>query len=129
MKKIINIVKYSISSLSSSGIDLLLFQFLCAILRESSNRHHIIIATIIARIVSSIYNYLLNYVWVFESKTKYTSSIIKYFTLVAVQMVISSCLVTWLYQIVNIKFELIIKIPIDLFLFVVNYVIQKKVVF
>lgn len=122
-------LKYSISSLSSSCIDLLLFQFFCIILKEYMSYYHIIAATVIARIISSIYNYFLNYVWVFASKENYSSSIVKYFMLVVIQMVISSFLVTWLYQILDIKYELITKIPVDAFLFIINYVIQKVIIF
>jgi len=88
----------------------------------------IIIATIIARVISSFINYLLNKNRVFKSEEKNSRTVIKYYLLVIIQMFISALLVKILYNRININ-PTIIKVPVDLFIFVCNYLIQKKFIF
>lgn len=116
-----NIFKYFFSSGSSFVIDILLFTLFNCVLKN------ILIATIIARIMSSLYNYLVNSRLVFKSYTK--TSIIKYYCLVIIQMFVSAFLVsTFSNFLVNVN-DTIIKFFVDVFIFVVNYFIQKEVVF
>ena len=115
------IFKYFFSSGSSFVIDILLFTLFNYVLKN------ILIATIIARIMSSLYNYLVNSRLVFKSYTK--TSIIKYYCLVIIQMFVSAFLVsTFSNLLVNLN-DTIIKFFVDVFIFVVNYFIQKEVVF
>ena len=115
------IFKYFFSSVSSFVIDILLFTLFNYVLKN------ILIATIIARIMSSLYNYLVNSRLVFKSYTK--TSIIKYYCLVIIQMFVSAFLVsTFSNLLVNLN-DTIIKFFVDVFIFVVNYFIQKEVVF
>ena len=113
--------KYLFSSGSSFVIDIMLFTLFNYLFKS------ILIATIIARVISSLYNYLVNSRLVFKSYTK--TSIIKYYCLVVIQMFVSAFLVSaissWL---VNVN-DTIIKFFVDVFIFVVNYFIQKEVVF
>ena len=77
--------------------------------------------------MSSLYNYLVNSRLVFKSYTK--TSIIKYYCLVIIQMFVSAFLVsTFSNLLVNLN-DTIIKFFVDVFIFVVNYFIQKEVVF
>ncbi len=122
--EIIRIIKYVFSAGSSFVLDLVLFTFFHFIFKDI--RYSILICTVLARILSSIYNYLINSRLVFKSKTK--SSIIKYYILVVVQMLVSAGLVSLIERYVKV-FVTIIKFGVDIVIFIVNYIIQKEVVF
>lgn len=122
--------KFVLSSLSSSIIDLVLFQVLCIILGHSYEEiTYIPIATIAARIISAIYNYFLNYLVVFRSRKGFSSSSVKYVLLAVVQMMCSAVLTTVFISFTGVSIEIMIKIPVDVFLFVISYKIQKKYIF
>lgn len=122
--------KFVLSSLSSSIIDLVLFQTLCFILGHSYEKvTYIPFATIAARVVSAIYNYFLNYIVVFRSRKGITGSSVKYVLLAVVQMLCSAVLTTALISFTGASIEIMIKIPVDVFLFMISYMIQKKYVF
>ena len=89
---------------------------------------NIIIATILARIISSFINYLLNKDKVFKSNEKNSKTIVKYYILVVVQMLVSAFAVDNLYKLIQIN-ATIIKIPVEFILFVCNYLIQKILIF
>lgn len=115
------VFKYLFSSGSSFVIDIMLFTLFNYLFEN------ILIATIIARVISSLYNYLVNSRVVFKSYTK--TSIIKYYCLVVIQMFVSAFLVSAISSgLVNVN-DTIIKFFVDVFIFVVNYFIQKEVVF
>ena len=87
---------------------------------------NIILSTILARIISSFINYLLNKDKVFKSSEK--NALFKYYLLVIVQMLVSATLVDKVYNMVSIN-PTIIKVPIELFLFLCNYFMQKYYIF
>ena len=63
---------------------------------------------------------------VFKNKT--SSSMVKYFILVIIQMVVSAFVVSKLYELLQINSTLI-KIVVDTIIFVINFVIQREWVF
>ena len=89
---------------------------------------NIIVATILARVISSFINYLLNKDKVFKSNEKSSKTIIKYYILVVIQMLVSAFAVDNLYKLIHINATLI-KIPVEFILFVCNYLIQKILIF
>ncbi|MBQ7031765.1 MAG: GtrA family protein [Bacilli bacterium] len=89
---------------------------------------NIIIATILARIISSFINYLLNKDKVFKSNEKSSKTIIKYYALVVIQMLVSAFAVDNLYKLLSINATLI-KVPVEFILFICNYLIQKILIF
>ena len=124
--------KFLISSLSSSVIDIGIFQILCALFRKYewiSSLLYILVATIAARIVSATYNYLVNYYFVFHSKENHTKSVVKYLALALMQMLCSALLTTGLVAFTETSIELLVKIPVDTVLFLISYCVQKKVVY
>jgi len=123
IKKYDMFLKYIFVAIISFLIDITLFYLLELMLIGK-----IIIATIIARVISSFINYLLNKNRVFKSEEKNSRTVIKYYLLVIIQMFISALLVKILYNRININ-PTIIKVPVDLFIFVCNYLIQKKFIF
>ena len=116
-------LKYIFASLSSFVIDLLLFALFNKLILGS---YSILLSTIIARITSSVYNYLIDASVVFKNKN--SSSFIKYTLLVIIQMFVSGISVSFLAKIIKIN-TIIIKLVVDLLIFIVNFVIQREFIF
>lgn len=125
IKKYETFIKYIIVAGLSFLIDIVLFTIFDNIF---SFNKKIIVATILARIVSSFINYLLNRDKVFKSNENKLKTIIKYYILVIIQMCVSAFLVDNLYEILNINATLI-KVPVEFILFICNYLIQKLLIF
>lgn len=116
-------VKYIVSALSSFLIDIILFSIIIGLF----NNIEILIATIIARVISSIYNYTINKKAIFKKSNK--SSIYKYFILVIIQMFISGLSVSYISSLlINIP-SVLIKIIIDAIIFLINFIVQREWVF
>ena len=120
--------KYIIASLSSFIVDIILYALFIKLLPENDfyGISQIFIATIIARIMSSLYNFGINSKMVFKNQNR--SSLIKYFMLVVIQMFISAMAVSALFKLLRINSTLI-KIVVDTIIFVINFVIQREWVF
>ncbi len=119
------------SSLLSSVIDILCAWFLLDLLRfaiKDSNLLRIMLATVIARIISMSFNYLLNKKIVFKDNTSHSSTMIRYIFLCIIVMLLSSIFVylTSHYLYWN---EKIAKIIGDSLLFFFSYYAQKGWVF
>ena len=122
LKKYIVFLKYISVSIISFLIDILFFNLFIFIIKS------VFYATILARIISSFINFLLNKNAVFQNKDKNKLAIIKYYMLVIFQMFVSAFVVDKLYSILKINATLI-KIPVELLLFICNYFIQKILIF
>ncbi len=122
-------LKFIISSLSSSVVDLCLFSVFSSLLLGWNGIYYVAVATVLARVISGIYNYLINYRFVFNSKKKKSVSATKYFALVIIQMLLSAGLVTLGVYLLPVVPELVIKIFVDGFLFFLSYYIQRKYIF
>lgn len=116
-------MKYFIVAFSSFILDIVLF---CAILGILEINSKILAATILARVVSSIYNYIVNSNLIFKDMS--VNSLVKYYILVVIQMFTSGCFVTYLYGLLNIPVVLI-KLIVDSIIWIINLVIQRKFVF
>ena len=121
--------RFILSGLSSCIIDLVLFSILFNVLNGRIKESLVIcVPTIGARIISSLYNYLINRGIVFnENKEKNT--IVKYYVLCIVQVVASYLLVDIIFNNLKIVYPTIIKFIVDAFLFFVSFQVQKKWVF
>ncbi|MBQ2473380.1 MAG: bifunctional glycosyltransferase family 2/GtrA family protein [Lachnospira sp.] len=124
--------KYTLCSISSWVIDNLLFNIFSFIFVAAVSRDiRILLATVIARIMSSFYNYLMNAKLVFKSQRSMKTTFIKYYILWIGIMLCSFLLVdlfTWLLGL-NLQLTALCKIIVDLCLFFASYNIQKKWVF
>lgn len=120
-------IKYIFSAGCSFILDLTLFTIIKYFIGNKIAQG-IFIATVGARIISSLFNYFVNKNAVFKNKDKNISTIIKYYLLVIIQMCVSGILVTYVYNKVNIN-ATIIKIPIEIVLFLVNFFVQKYFIF
>ena len=130
IKKYSTFIKYIFSAGTSFILDQGLFRLFLIVLKKSIGDTSIFVATILARVISSFYNYLVNRNAVFKTEKKGMDSktFVKYFLLVVIRMGVSSCFVFIGYKILKID-ETFIKIPVDVFLFMINYFIQKKFIF
>lgn len=128
-EEIIRILKYLFSAGSSFFLDLLLFtifKYLLSMIMKAEDTIIIFIATAMARVLSSFYNYIINSRFVFKNKDKKT--IIGYYLLVIAQMIISATVVSIIDKLLNVN-TTIIKFFIDIIIFIVNYIIQKEIIF
>ncbi len=120
--------KFLLSSLSSCVIDLVLFWLFTLVFAELSI-YYAAIATVLARVISATYNYLVNYILVFRSNASHKKSTLRYVLLAIVQMSLSAAAVTCLTFILPMIPDLAVKIPVDTVLFFASYLIQKKFVY
>ena len=116
------------TSVSCTLRDLLLFTLLARLVIPGGFAYRIQLATVLARVVSSITNFTVNKNVVFQKKGHLLSSAVKYFALAVVQMTISATAVNWLYHALG-WHEVIIKAIVDTILFIINYNIQKNLIF
>ena len=94
--------KYLLSSLSSFIVDIGLFQvMLWTILLIGINRGTlpIIVSTVLARIFSSYFNFTMNKNFVFNGEKSIRKTIMKYYSLAAIQMCMSAALYGICYQV------------------------------
>lgn len=122
-------VKYLFSSVSACLVDLVIFGVMCSLLKQKQPILYITYATVIARVISAIYNYLINYRIVFKSDENTGKAAIKYFLLAVIQMCCSALLVTGLSRIWPKVTEIVFKVFVDTTLFFISYVIQQRFVF
>lgn len=120
-------LKYIFSSIISFIVDIVLYKIIFNCIINYIANYAIIIATVIARIISSLVNYSVNKNTVFKSSNN--KSIIKYYILCFIQMVISALLVTTIYNLLNKRFEVLIKLIVDSIIFLINFKVQKEWVF
>ncbi len=122
--------RFLFSSLSSSVLDLILFSVFCYFLKEGEwgSLSYIGIATVAARVLSALYNYSINYKVVFQSSNSVRNTIWKYTLLAVVQMACSAFLVSSLYPLFG-GYEVLVKIPVDVGLFFISFVIQRELVY
>lgn len=118
--------KYIISSVIAFVVDIILYKLFFNVFINILNIYTIITATAIARIISSIVNYNVNKNIVFKNMNR--TSIIKYFSLCFIQMLVSGGVVSLLYWVTRFN-EVGLKIIVDLILFFINYKVQQKWVF
>ncbi|SFC57301.1 dolichol-phosphate mannosyltransferase [Alkalibacterium subtropicum] len=123
-----NFFKFMSVSFTSFLIDISFFQIFLFILGFLMTRRRIIAATLLARAVSSLFNYTVNRKWVFESKKRWKHTLFSYYGLVAVEAMASGLSVYWLFQLTGIK-EVILKVFVDAILFMISYRIQKFLIF
>ncbi len=120
---------YAISSVISAITDVLLFFLISTFLLTGEAWYNVLIATVTARVISSVINFILNYRCVFSGKER--RSVLRYYILWLVQLCLSYGLV-WL---VSYAFGVwgvwltLIKGVWDLILAVISYKMQAEWVF
>lgn len=117
---------YSLSSVASFLMDIGVYALLIFLLNPWFDTAHVIVATVVGRVVSSLFNYFVNRKVVFKSKAR--RAMVKYFGLVGAQMAVSAALVYALFFLLR-DGEVILKVVVDSFLFIASYYVQKRWIF
>lgn len=126
--------KYIISSLLSFIIDIGLFKLFLAVFAAAvlGDSKRIVIATVLARILSSLFNFTVNKNVVFnaggKSGAENGSMLVKYYTLCIIQMACSAGLVALIFNALHLP-ETVIKVCVDTVLFLISYQIQRRLIF
>jgi len=123
-----NFFKFMSVSFMSFLIDISFFQIFLSILGYVMSSRRIIVATVLARAVSSLFNYTVNRKWVFADKNRLSKTFFSYYSLVAVEALASGFSVYWLFQLTGVR-EVILKVFVDAILFMISYRIQKFLIF
>ncbi|HOZ54591.1 MAG TPA: bifunctional glycosyltransferase family 2/GtrA family protein [Clostridia bacterium] len=124
--------KYILASVSSFLVDIILFTLFLAIFNATSLNFNfftstIILATICARLISSLYNFFINAKMVFKKMNN--KSLIKYVLLVLIQMFVSGILVSYFTSLLFGSSATLVKIMVDSVIFVINFFIQREWIF
>ncbi len=119
-------IRFLIVSVSSAILDLSIFTLLVFLLKTSIF-DVILIGTLVARLISGMFNFMLNRIWSFQSFSPIRKQFIKY---LALYVTIFGLSVLFVYLLSFISVHLtMIKIFVDGTLFMLSYVIQKIWVF
>lgn len=122
-------LKFIFASLSSFVIDIILFHLFVLVFKDSFPALYVTIATVSARVISAVYNYLINYKFVFKSKASRSTSLTKYALLAIIQMSLSAGIVSLIVFLIPNSPETLIKAIVDTILFLISYSIQQRFVF
>lgn len=121
--------QYLFSSLSASLIDLGVFTICNMVLFTSlQTGKNVLYSTIVARILSSLYNFIMNQRVVFRSHGNVVRKAMRYYALVVVQMALSAGLVFLFVHLLS-CIALPVKVVVDTVLFLISFQIQKRFVF
>lgn len=119
--------KYALSSFGSSLLDLGLFSLFAKVLFPMSFVWRVEASVACARVISAYFNYAVNRHVVFRSGEKGTS-LVRYIILAVCQLLLSMGLTGALTRLLCID-EIIVKIVVDIILFMCSFKIQQKWVF
>lgn len=119
---------FIVTSLSSFVIDITLFSILIYFLKPLLPATYIYVSTVGARVVSSVFNFFVNKNGVFRGGERNISCLIKYFILAVIQLFLSAFGVKYLFIALQIP-EPVLKIPVDVILFLISFYVQREWVF
>ena len=133
---VLQLVKYAQGSLASSFIDLASFYAFLNLLSWhplSGNWNVIFLSTVLARVLSSVFNFFFNKNIVFRHKGKGTvKAALRYYALCGASMALSGSIVALSSYILlagTARFVTLVKVVVDSVLFFMNYHVQRKWVF
>ena len=119
-------LKFTAASLTSAIVDLGIFTVLISFL-DNPILILVGIATISARIISGIFNFLVNRIWSFKNRNAIKPQFLKYFILY-IGILLSSITLVTVLSFLPIHLTLV-KVIVDGLLFICSFVVQKKWVF
>ena len=114
------IISFSFSGIISFIVDYLLF-ILFKVLLEN-----ITIANVIARAISSTLNYIINKNIVFKSNKNIVKSLLQYYSLAILILVLNTIILNLLCMIIN---PIVSKLITEVILFIISWLVQKKLIF
>lgn len=132
MKNFLNKYKTVFTYLLSSGlsfiVDIISFSIILYFIKDKFV-DAILLSSYVARAISSAVNYIVNKKYVFKNEKKRNyKAFIEYFLLVIINITISGLLVTKVYNYIHLN-ATFIKVIIDSIIFIINYFLQKLVIF
>ena len=123
-------LKFVFSSLSSSVVDMVLFSVFCTVFKNTAIAiGYIMLSTILARVISAVYNFMINYRVVFKGHGRKAHAAVKYFVLAVCIMLLSGLLVSFFHRLAPSIPEVLVKLPVDTLLFLVSFLVQREVVY
>ena len=127
------IILYALSSLAGALADLIVFYLFRRLFEGAmADAAAVLLATAIARAVSSFLNFNLNKQVVFHGQDSYGKTMLRYYALAVPQMLVSAGLVALLARLAGTGASIlttIIKFVVDVLLFFISFRIQQKWVF
>jgi glycosyltransferase involved in cell wall biosynthesis len=122
------IARFAASSIGCAALDIGLYWLIWELLSATPTARRVFLATAIARLVSSVCNYLFNRTAVFHSHAGPARTLGRYYALCAAQMLASWGLVTLLVSLLG-GGALPVKILVDILLFAAGFRLQRDWVF
>jgi len=124
------IFKFALASLASFLLDYGLFNLLYYTLLASVNSQamRMLWSVVGARVISSLFNYVLNKKLVFKNRQNTGATLLKYYLLVGFIMGCNYGLMLLLVNLLGMAAP-IAKIVVDVLLFIASYLVQRKLVF
>ncbi|MCL2772394.1 MAG: bifunctional glycosyltransferase family 2/GtrA family protein [Oscillospiraceae bacterium] len=123
VRVLLPIIKFTASSLTSAVLDFILLFVFQALTGK------LFFGVLLARTVSSVYNYAVNRFVVFKArKVPASQSAPRYFALVVVMMFINYCLQKLLIDGIRIN-DVVAKVVTEIVLFILSYTVQNIIVF
>ena len=121
-------LKFMSSSLLSFGLDIFLFSLFTKLFYRLTPEYFIVLSTIVARIISSLFNYNANKNAVFKHKATDKLVIYRYYVLCSILMLVSGISVSSIWFIFR-GSQVFIKVIVDAILSIMSFKIQKDWVF
>ena len=132
MKRYRQPIFFTLSALSSVLVDLGLFYVLHLLLADALGDFAEALCTVLARAISSFWNFNLNRSMVFRSSDAYGKAMLRYYCLALPQGAASTVLLTLFTQLLGVESSVgttLLKAAVDSGLFVASFFIQKFWVF
>jgi len=129
---LLKLLRFLISSASATVVDVAGFYLLSLLLTPALGEYSIAVCTVLARAVSSLFNFTLNRRVVFESRKNPKRALLRYYMLAVPQMLCSIGLVyglTLLFGQDGAFLKTVFKAIADTFLFLISFFIQREWVF
>lgn len=126
------ILAFMLSSVLSFLIDISAFTLIAYLLIPYMQEERIILSTVLARIISSLFNFFSNNSIVFQSNDSKRKNFLKYYALCIPQMLVSAGAVYLISLLVGNSENLLytaIKIVIDSILFIISFRLQRDYIF
>lgn len=132
MKKGRQPLLYTLSSVASWAVDTGGFYLLHLLFGTALGRHAELVCNVVARVISSFFNFNLNNRLVFQNKGVYGKALLRYYCLAVPQLAASTLLLTLFVRLLKVESTngaTTVKIIVDGCLFVASFFIQKYWVF
>lgn len=120
-------LKFIFSSVLSFLLDISLYA-LFVLLTKNTSTYYVAISTVLSRVVSANFNFVVNKKKVFKSDSSTLKSILSYYGL-AIAIMCLSALGTSLFVDVLKMNEILAKIVVDVVLFIASFTIQRDFIF